>query len=134
MRKVLVLVLSLVSLVGCAGVSAPWSCKSQMQPFSQTMQPLWTEWSDAVTLAGQTPRMALAGQIANLQSIRRKADAVEVAECGKEIKAHYLASMDATLEGFLGFLGQESEASQVESFTRAKTEIDAATDAMVALK
>jgi hypothetical protein len=65
-------------------------------------------WKDGVNLAGSTARMALAPQVANLQSIRRDLDGVEVSDCLKEAKAILANSMELTIQGFMQFLANEN--------------------------
>ena len=77
------------------------------------------KWEDSVTLAGQTPRMAVADRIAALQEIRREAVAFEVPGCADGAKIHLIKHMTGVIDGFLLFLGKEEYASPVK-FEEAK--------------
>ena len=61
-------------------------------------------WDDAVKLAHTTARIALAGPVANLQSIKREISAMTVPTCLTSPKEKLAASMDTTINGFMQFM------------------------------
>lgn len=79
------------------------------------------KWDDAVTLAEQTPRMAVADRIESLQAIRRELTAFEVPSCADGAKAHLAKHMTGVIDGFLLFLGKEEYASPAK-FQEARDE------------
>jgi hypothetical protein len=127
-------VFALLLLAACAGsplAAAPTpepSCAEQSAPFISQVQPLVQEWTDAATLAGQTPRVALAPQIDKLQEIRRRAQALEAPACAMPAKQHLVDSMDFSIKGFLAFLGQQSDSATSKLFTQATDNLTAFTN------
>ncbi len=117
--SLIVSVVALILLAGCTGsplAAAPTpepSCAEQSAPFISQVQPLVQEWSDAATLAGQTPRVALAPQIDKLQEIRRRAQALQSPACAMPAKQHLVDSMDFSIKGFLAFLGQQPRSDKL---------------------
>lgn len=77
------------------------------------------EWDDAVTLANNTPRVALSAQIATLQRIRRDVQAQTYPTCAFAAGTALVTVMDTTIDGFLAFLGQKPDAEVAASFQRA---------------
>lgn len=124
MRRFLPLLLFL-SLSACAapfGV-AP-TCAQTAGPFLTQLQSLAREWDDANKLAGTTPRASLSAQIGNLQAIRRKVQDVQAPECAAQAQKDLTASMDATIEGYLAFLGQKPDADVKAKFDQASKLMD----------
>lgn len=61
-------------------------------------------WGDAVELADSTARIALDGPIAEMQAIRRDLADIDAPACLENAQGALLASMDATIKGFLLFM------------------------------
>lgn len=127
LRRMMILSLVL-TIVGCGSQTpaqqtqtAAEDCRSVSPQFSEIMTPIAEEWDDAVKLTGKTARMALPNQISSLQAIRRKANDVDAPDCLKTAKASLIKSMDSTIEGFLAFMGQESETTVNKHLTTAAT-------------
>lgn len=97
------------------------ACVDSAQTYSADMKPIVQEWDDAIKLAGQTGRGQLANQVASLQTIKRKADAVTVPDCAAIAHEYLVSSMNASIDGFLAFLGQKDEALVTVFFTAATT-------------
>lgn len=93
------------------------------QRLLNTIQPKAQEWDDANKLASSTPRISLAAQIQNLQRIRRESAALSVPACGSFARTLMVSYMDATINGYIDFLGQGTQANTL--FAQAKTLIDA---------
>lgn len=77
------------------------------------------EWDDAVDIARSTGRIALSGPISDLQSIRRDVQRQEWPECATETHGHLVDWMDGMIDGFLAFMGQESDSGVAEIFNAA---------------
>jgi hypothetical protein len=122
MRYVLAVLTVALALAGC-GASAEADCRTQLQPYAQQINPLVTEWQDALKLAGSTPRASLSPQIASLQAIRRKADAVAPPDCAKAAHAQLVKGMDLGIQGFLDFLAQKPSTMVNQEFVDAGTAI-----------
>lgn len=80
-----------------------------VEGYKAAITPIQARWEDAVTLAGNTPRASLSGQISELQAIKRDLDTVEHGEClntaHDNLKLHY----QYTIDGFLEFLAQADD-------------------------
>jgi hypothetical protein len=88
-------------------------------PFLGGIQPLAREWDDANVLAGQTPRASLAAQIESLQAVRRKAQDVAAPDCAAAVKRALVESMEATITGYIAFLGKKPNTEVDAAFTTA---------------
>lgn len=100
------------------------TCAQQAAPFLASMQSVAREWDDAVKLADSTPRAALAAQVESLQTIRRKAQDVAPPDCATAVKQALVDSMEATITGFISFLGQKTDVEVQAAFTVARQRMD----------
>lgn len=139
-NRVLPLCAVIFLLAGCGAptvsvVPTPTpSCNEQAASFVSDIQPLFQEWTDATTLAGQTPRVALAGQIETLQAIRRKAESVAAPSCAQPAHEYLSASMDASINGYLAFLGQQNQRTVDSHFAVASDYLAAFSDDIAQLR
>ena len=78
------------------------------------LQALESKWVDALRVAKATSRIALSGPIAQLQAIRRDAEAVVVSECLTDAKSSLRNHMDATINAFLAFMAKNESEAQSE--------------------
>jgi hypothetical protein len=124
MRYIWGLLLLALVLMGC-GVPGAATCQDQLKPYAQQISPIVTEWQDAIKLASSTPRGSLSPQIASLQAIRRKTDAVTPPDCAKAPHAQLVKGMDLGIQGFLDFLAQKPQATVNQEFTDAGAAIAA---------
>lgn len=108
-----------VLLIGCASPFTVQTCAEQSAEAFTKIQSAAREWDDANKLAGQTPRSALAVQIAALQAVRRKVEDIQTPECAAAMKRALIASMDASIEGYVAFLGQKADSTVQASFKTA---------------
>jgi hypothetical protein len=115
-----VLLVTVLILTGCGVPGLSASCADQSQEFFTQIDPLARRWDDANQLAGQTPRMQLAGQIANLQAVRREVQDLKPPECSKPAQDALVGTMDATIQGYIDFLAQKPDSTVSESFDLAK--------------
>ena len=124
----------LLLLTACATpfAAAP-TCAEQAKEGLSSLQSIAREWDDAYKLASQTPRASLSGQIATLQSIRRKAQDLPLPECASLAKTALVDSMDSSINGFIAFLGQKPESEVNALFTKANTSMTAFGNAIVSL-
>lgn len=72
------------------------------------IQSVASRWDDANALAGRTSRIALAGPVAELQSLRREVESTPVPACLALAKIHLTSAMDYTIQGYLEFMSDQS--------------------------
>ena len=133
MKRFLLLLMLVPLLVGCGVPGMTASCESGLPDFAKTLDPLAREWDDANALANSTPRAALAVQIGNLQSVRRRVQDVTAPECGAPMKQHLIGAMDETIQGYIAFLGQKSDSVVQGHFTAASTEMKSYQESIAAV-
>ena len=140
MKRFLLLVLSVCALAACStpqiagiGATPTPTCESGLPAFAKTLDPLAREWDDANALANSTPRASLAVQIGNLQSVRRRVQDVSAPECGATLKQHLIGTMDATIAGYIAFLGQKPDTEVQGHFTTASSEMKAYQESILAV-
>lgn len=128
-------------LAGCGGPSealapttASTTCAQQAAAFIAQIEPLQREWDDASTLANTTPRASLSGQIDKLQAIRRKTEDLQAPDCAAAAKQPLVTAMDATVRGYIAFLGQKPDSEVNPLFVLAKDQTDTFKQAIQALK
>lgn len=66
-------------------------------------------WSDADQVANSTARIALAGPVTNLQTIRREFEALSAPPCMKQVMFYYSTSLDSTIQGYIAFMGKSAD-------------------------
>lgn len=131
-RRHILLVLLGLSLAGCGALSAP-SCAAQSDTFLKDARSVAQEWDDAVRLTSQTPRAALPAQIQNLQSIRRKAQALHAPDCAQAVQTRLAAAMDASIDAYLAFLSQQPDVAVRVAFQQADAKMVAFRDSVAEL-
>jgi len=124
MKRLIVFLLAALALSACS-VPGLASCADQSQEFFDKIEPLARRWDDANKLAGQTPRMQLAVQIANLQAVRRDVQDLKPPACSKPVQDALTGTMDATIQGYIDFLAQKPDSTVSASFKQASTQMDA---------
>lgn len=87
--------------------------------FVEQLQDVVLRWNDAVMLADSTPRMALAGPLAELQEVRREALAIDVPDCAAPAHDELILFMEGIIDGFLSFLGDDADAIVTRKFDDA---------------
>jgi hypothetical protein len=90
--------------------STPQSCLIAEKAFYDDLLKLITEWGDADKLASSTSRIALSPQVANLQAIKRKVDALKPPPCMELAHIALVSLMDKTINGYLGFMAMKTDA------------------------
>ncbi|MBE7535434.1 MAG: hypothetical protein HS124_06860 [Anaerolineales bacterium] len=94
------------------------------------MDDLLNKWIDAENIAGSSPRISLASPISNLQSVRTELSNLEVPVCMEAPKSELLLGMETSIQGYIAFLGQESDYTVSTYFDEAATHIKNFTDLM----
>lgn len=137
MKRILLLVVLVILLTGCAPIQVqvqptsepspiPTSvpCSVQAEAYIEAIDEIAQEWDDARNLAGSTPRMSLAPAISDLQEIRRKVDKLDRPSCAESVHSLLIQHMDAVIDAFLKFLAQESDSIVNAKFTEASMAFD----------
>ena len=88
-------------------------CTLQANDYISSTSRLIREWDDAVQLAGNTPKVSLPVPIAELQRIRRAGEEVKRPSCAEHLHSYLVTSMNETIEGFLDFIGNRGNSSQL---------------------
>jgi len=134
--KKIILVIFFILFVGAAGVggwamyAASQTCDKLSAEYLVQVQTIMDEWQDQFTLANSTPRASLSPAIAELQRIKRSADALEYPECAAEVQTNLISSMEYTIDGFVLFLGDEPDAQVNSKFESAMQFMQWAIDAI----
>lgn len=68
-------------------------------------------WEDAKTVAANSPRIALGPAIAQMQAVRADLSLVTLHGCKAKAQPRYLSAMQATIDGYLAFMGQNGSDS-----------------------
>ena len=63
-----------------------------------------SQWDDAISLAGSTPRIQLANSVSNLQKLKNDLNATEVSDCLAPAKGKFSKYMDNNIQLFLDFM------------------------------
>ncbi len=89
--------------------------KSDFVKSLQALESMETRWRDAVKIASVTGRINLPQPVANLQTIRREADALMLPACLETAKVRLVSSMELTIEGFMAFMGDSKHGETLSS-------------------
>lgn len=84
--------------------------KKTVQETISTLYASLTKFNDAGTIANNTPRLGLPGPISDMQAARAEIVDTQVPKCLEYAKYNLVASCDSMIEGFLSFMGSESDA------------------------
>lgn len=68
---------------------------------------IYGRWKDADALAGNTPRISLAPEIAAMQSLRREVAAINWPACASAAALDLGSGMDQVIQAYLDFLANE---------------------------
>jgi hypothetical protein len=98
------------------------SCDQLGQSDIKELARIEQRWSDGVDVASATGRIALSPQVANLQSVRRDLEALEVSACLKPAKVSYVNHMNYVISSFLRFM-REDKAGSESDMANARIEI-----------
>ena len=137
--KKCLLVLSLLCalIVGCAGGSlggptpTPDPCSpTEIDKYLDAIRDVSRRFDDASMLANNTPRMSLPPVISDMQVIRRQAEDLKVPDCAATAKGVLVRYMNAVIDAFTAFLGQESDSAVSAHFDTASTLMDRYLDEM----
>jgi hypothetical protein len=114
MKRIIAVIVSLVIVLGGAfgwfymyGPCGVTPVKEATDQIHDRM----TEFQDAMDVAASTARMSLSGPVAELQSIRRATDDIEVPACLSEAKDFTVRGMQNYIQSFTAFMAEEPDAT-----------------------
>ncbi|OGO69849.1 MAG: hypothetical protein A2Z49_09600 [Chloroflexi bacterium RBG_19FT_COMBO_56_12] len=82
-------------------------------------QAIVNRWLDAEQIAGSTSRIALAGPLSELQSIKQDMTSLKVPPCLERAQAFIVDSMERTIGAYLLFMQNEPDNKIKEAFSEA---------------
>lgn len=110
------------------------TCQEQSTAFVDRISEVFDDWEDALTLAGQTSRIALSPQVARLQDIRRQINDIDAPLCAYRVKHALVDSMDYSIMGFLAFMSDDSDLVVERHFERAGNSLNTFVDELAGLR
>lgn len=99
-------------------------CFDQAAGFLSATGPLLGRWQDAITVANSTARIALDEPLADMQAIRRDVEQLDAPPCAEQAQAALVASMDHTIEAFLLFMQEATNARINAEFEESTNEMN----------
>ncbi|MDO8329958.1 MAG: hypothetical protein Q7T36_05750 [Fluviicoccus sp.] len=90
--------MSIASLVAGVNWGKPGICEGGSK---------WWARRDFVSVAGGTPRIALAQPIQSLQDVRRQAEGFQPSFCLGKAKEELVTAMQIKIDDFIAFMGQQ---------------------------
>lgn len=97
------------------GLGSGSRCKVDGQPAYKLFQSYEDRWSDAVALANNTSRMALAQPISDMQSIKRDVENTSWEKCSQPAANLLTQAMEKKIDGFILFLDSDSPESSIQN-------------------
>lgn len=91
-------------------------------------------WDDAINLASSTGRISLTGPVAKLQDIKLDIMNYPVPVCMNFAKDNLLSYMDLMIQGFLDFMGQESDETVSSKMSNAQNYLKWYAENMIDIK
>jgi hypothetical protein len=120
MKKSLLFLLLFAIILSACGPAAPGPCdKDLVQAASKQLLDIVKKWQDAYNIASSTGRIGLAQPVQEMQSIKRETEALEVPKCLTTARDYLASHMNSSVNGFLAFMSQESDAVVQDNFTEA---------------
>lgn len=108
-------------------------CATLSVDYMDDVDNLLARWRDARDIANATPRLTLAGPLADLQAIRRELVDLDVPPCVEAVTAPLAAYMDHGIQAALLFMAQESDEDVAAEIELASAQFDIYEEERVAL-
>jgi hypothetical protein len=118
MKRFVIITIALLLLTGCSQPRIPYSV--QAKEFTNQLGKYIQLWDDANDLASRTPRVSLAPQLQQLQSIRRGVTDLDTPVCALEVKRLMLDFMSKKIDAYLLFMSNESDWKIAQKFEASK--------------
>lgn len=128
--KYIIFIFAVLLIAGCSAQP----CNVQSTQYIADVDAIILRWVGAELLAQSSPRMSLAPAISALQEIRRETDSLNAPACAENVKTLFITYMDASIESYLAFLANESDARVSAKFSTAKGAMFEHAAAFTALK
>ena len=101
----LIVLVATLTAVSCAEPT----CYEQTEEYRAAADDIADRFSDATDIAISTPRLGLAGPIAELQAIAREVDDLVVPECASATQNALVQGVNGTIDAFLSFSSQDDD-------------------------
>lgn len=101
---------------------------------AENLEDIAERWDDAMDVAGSSSRIALAGPVSELQSIRRETRTQDWPECGQEAQQELVGWMDESINALIAFMGQDDDATVEEHLKNARVHQENFFDALEDLR
>jgi hypothetical protein len=85
------------------------ACRERAEPFVAQIDPLVAEWEGARRVAGRAAFADLPAQVAALEGLRSRAEALAPPACAAAAHASLLQTMDLVIEAYRGFAIERPE-------------------------
>ena len=111
------------------------SCNGrELSEYKKEVEVYFLAFSDAVVLSQNTPRIQLSGPVSDLQQIRRESVAIDHPDCADVAHGLLIVSMDAYIDAFIMFMGDEPDDQVERAFQKADTAFVSFTEEYQSLK
>lgn len=80
-------------------------------------------WMDAMQVVRSTPRVGLSTPVLTMQALRQEVQDLALPRCLEKSREHFVAGMDAQLEGVVAFIRADMDKEALRAYTTAKTRL-----------
>lgn len=81
------------------------------------------QWMDAMQVVRSTPRVGLSTPVLTMQALRQEVQSLALPKCLEKSREHFVAGMDAQLEGIVAFIRADMDKEALRVYTTAKTRL-----------
>lgn len=81
------------------------------------------QWMDAMQVVRSTPRVGLSTPVLTMQALRQEVHGLALPRCLEKSREHFVAGMDAQLEGIVAFIRADMDKEALRAYTTAKTRL-----------
>jgi hypothetical protein len=81
------------------------------------------QWMEAMQVVRSTPRVGLSTPVLTMQALRQEVQALALPRCLEKSRGHFVAGMDAQLEGIVAFIRADMDKEALRAYTTAKTRL-----------
>ncbi len=119
MKRFLLASILILFLASCGTLP----CKVQAKDYLSKVNDILNKWMNAEQVASSTSQIALSDQIANLQSIRREAEALEPPDCARAVQNNLVNAMNYSIAGYLYLMSNKPDNIVNDYFDTAKKDM-----------
>lgn len=81
------------------------------------------QWMEAMQVVRSTPRVGLSTPVLTMQALRQDVQSLALPRCLEKSREHFVAGMDAQLEGIVAFIRADMDKDALRAYTTAKTRL-----------